>query len=270
MNTVADEAELGPENEGRQRQPLARGIELLTFMIETEQDTFGVRELAGQLGVSPSTAHRLVTDLEKLGLVRRAENGAYRLGLEMLRLAWTTTERFPLGDMSADTVRDLVEKSGESGFLALYSEQRHQMMFTLTVESPHPLRYALPLRQWLPLHAGASGLAILAYLPQKVQEAIARGPLAAQTERTVVEPDALIERLATIRKEGYAITHGERIEGAVAIASPVFGPYGTVIAAAGLSIPESRFHEADAMTFETLVQQAAARISQGLSTRGAR
>ena len=270
MNTVADEAELEPENEGRQRQPLARGIELLTFMIETEQDTFGVRELAGRLGVSPSTAHRLVTDLEKLGLVRRADNGAYRLGLEMLRLAWVTAERFPLGDLSAETVRDLVEKSGESGFLALYSEQRHQMMFTLAVESPHPLRYALPLRQWLPLHAGASGLAILAHLPQNVQELIAAGPLSAQTERTVVEPDALLERLAAIRKDGYAITHGERIEGAVAIASPVFGPYGTVIAAAGLSIPESRFHEADAMSFETLVQQAAASISRVLATRGPR
>ena len=62
-------------DETRRRQPLARGIELLTLMVDSEQETHGVRELAGRLGVSPSTVHRLITDLEKLGLVRRAGNG---------------------------------------------------------------------------------------------------------------------------------------------------------------------------------------------------
>ena len=203
-----------PRSAGRRRQPLARGIELLTYMIESPQDSHGVRELAGRLGVSPSTAHRLITDLEKLGLVRRAENGqSYRLGLEFLRLAWLTTGRYPSQELALGVLQDLVAQTGESAFSSLYDGQRQQMMFTSTVESSHPLRYSLPLQQWMPLHGGASGLAILAFLPEEVQREVANKPLAQLTPHTVTDPEALLERLAQVRRDGYAITRGERIDG---------------------------------------------------------
>ncbi|MFT4233795.1 MAG: IclR family transcriptional regulator [Microbacterium sp.] len=253
--------------ESRRRQPLARGIELITLMVDSDQETHGVRELAGRLGVSPSTVHRLITDLERIGLVGRTPTGSYRLGIEFLRLAWATTTRYPLQEVSAETLQTLTEQSGESSFFCVYSEPRRQMMFTLTIESPHPLRYTLPMQTWLPLHAGASGLAILAYLPTDVQEQIAHGDLPALTERTIVDPPNLLRRLAGVREEGYAITHGERIEGAIAIAAPVFGPAG-VIASTGITIPESRFNAAQATALAGMVQDAAERLSGYLrSTR---
>lgn len=248
----------------RRRHPLARGIELLTLMVDSEQDAHGVRELATRLGLSPSTAHRLLTDLEKLGLVTRTPASTYRLGLEFLRLAWTTTNRYPLHEASTDTLQELTERSGETSFFGIYSEQRRQMMFTLTVESPHPLRYAIPLNDWLPLHAGASGIAILAFLPPSLQREIATGPLRASTERTLVDAEGLLERLATVRDEGYALTHGERIEGAVAIAAPVFGPSG-VVGVTGISLPESRFDPAQEDSLVTLVREAAARLTRHIS-----
>ncbi|ALJ21957.1 IclR family transcriptional regulator [Microbacterium sp. No. 7] len=245
----------------RRRQPLARGIELLTLMVDSDQDTHGVRELAGRLGVvSPSTVHRLITDLERLGLVSRTPSGAYRLGLEFLRLAWTTTNRFPIQEVSSDTLQELTDQSGESSFFGVYNEQRRQMMFTLTVDSPHPLRYTLPRNDWLPLHAGASGLAILAFLPEAIQREIALGPLPALTDRTLVDADELSARLDMVRQQGYAITHGERIEGAIAIAAPVFGASG-VVGVVGISLPESRFNAAHSTSLAGLVRQAADRIT---------
>ena len=139
------------------------------------------------------------------------------------------------------------------------------MMFTLTVESSPPLRYTLPLRQWLPLHAGASGLAILAYLPDEVQTEVARGPLSAATDRTIVDPESLLQRLAMIREDGYSITHGERIEGAIAIASPVFGPTGAVLGVTGMTIPATRFNAAHSSTLAGLVRQAAEQLTAQLS-----
>lgn len=249
----------------RQRHPLARGVELLTVMVDSDQDHHGVRELAGRMGVSPSTVHRLVTDLESLGLVSRTSTGSYRLGLEFLRLAWTTTERFPLHEVSADTLQELTDQSGESAFFGVYGEQRRQMMFTITVESPHPLRYTLPKREWIPLHAGASGLAILAFLPDAVREEIVTGPLSTQTDRTLTDPDRLRERLDAIRREGYALTHGERIEGAIAIAAPVFGPFGEVVGATGITIPEARFDAGHSPALVSQVRHAAARLSSYMS-----
>ena len=261
---------MGAPEADRQRHPLARGIELLTAMVDSDQDRHGVRELAGTMGVSPSTAHRLLADLESLGLVSRTSNGAYRLGLEFLRLAWTTTDRFPLHEVSVQTLRGLTERSGESAFFGVYSEQRKQMMFTLTVESPHPLRYTLPTHEWLPLHAGASGLAILAFLPDDVRAGLLSRPLRPSTDRTVTDPPHLRERLDGIRQQGFAITHGERIEGGVAIAAPVFGSFDEVVGATGVTLPEARFDPDDSSSLVDAVRQAAARITDQMGGSVAR
>ncbi len=246
----------------RQRHPLARGIEILTLMTDSGQPSYGVRELAGLLGVSASTAHRLLTDLEGLGMVTRAPAGSYRLGMEFLRLAWTASSRFPLRDAASDVLAELAARSGESSFFGLYNEQRHQMMFAVSVESPHPLRYTVPQGVWLPLHAGASGLAILAFLPDEVQAAVARGGLDPLTERTLVDPGQLAERLDRIRRDGYAISHGERINGAIAIAAPVVGPAGAVIGDVGITVPESRFNAAATSELAGLVRSSAEALTR--------
>lgn len=263
--TEQNQAEPEAPEAQRRRHPLARGIELLTTMVDSEQDVHGVREVAGRLGVSPSTAHRLLIDLEKLGLVSRTENGSYRLGLEFLRLAWTTTERYPLHEVSRDTLEELTEQSGETAFFAIYGEQRHQMMFSLVSETTHPLRYALPEQSWLPLHTGASGLAILAYLPEATRRKIVAGSLKPATSATLVDRDLLTARLDEIRRDGYVITHGERIEGAIAIASPVFGPSGDVVGSTGISLPEARFNAAHSTSLAGLVKQSAIRLTDYLT-----
>jgi DNA-binding IclR family transcriptional regulator len=241
----------------RQRHPLARGIEILTLMVDSGQESFGVRELGNCLGVSASTAHRLVGDLEALGMVTRTPAGNYRLGMEFLRLAWTVSARFPLREAASDVLASLTERSGESSFFGVYNEQRRQMMFAVSVESSHPLRYTVPQGVWLPVHAGASGLAILAFLPAAVQAEITHGGLDALTERTLVDAGRLAERLARIRRDGYAISHGERIEGAIAIAAPVLGPGDAVIGDVGITIPENRFNAATTSELAGLVSQSA-------------
>ena len=260
MVTQANQAAVSAPD--RQRHPLARGLEILTLMVDGRRQSYGVRELGGHLGVSASTAHRLLTDLEELGMVARTPAGNYRLGMEFMRLAWTATSRYPLHEAASDVLGDLTERSGESSFFGVYSEQRRQMMFSLTVESSHALRYTLPQGAWLPLHAGASGLAILAFLPAGEQHEIIQGGLDALTSRTLVDAGRLTDRLAQIRRDGYAISHGERIDGAIAIAAPVLGPTDTVIGDVGITIPESRFNAAATAELVALVKQSA-----GLLTR---
>ncbi|MEV1025263.1 IclR family transcriptional regulator [Streptomyces sp. NPDC050264] len=246
----------------RQRHPLARGIEILTLMIDGGGDTYGVREVGSRLGVSASTAHRLLGDLEELGMVSRTATGNYRLGMEFLRLAWTVNTRFPLREAANDILAELTEHSGESSFFAVFNEQRRQMMFAVSVESSHPLRYTVPQGVWLPLHAGASGLAILAFLPSQIRHEITHGTLDALTERTWVDATRLEERLEGIRRDGYAISHGERIDGAIAIAAPVLGPANVVIGDVGITIPESRFNATSTPELTALVRESARALTR--------
>lgn len=136
------------------------------------------------------------------------------------------------------------------------------MMFAASAESPHPLRYVLPLDTWLPLHASASGLAILAFLPDQTRNEILSGPLTATTERTRVDTDRPTERLATIRRDGYALSHDERIPGAIAIAAPVFGLSGHVLGDVGITIPENRFTATSMPQLAALATQSAATLTE--------
>ncbi|MFF0450705.1 IclR family transcriptional regulator [Streptomyces sp. NPDC004609] len=246
----------------RQRHPLARAFRILSAMIDSRAESFGVRQLATELSVSASTAHRLLGDLEKLGLVSHAEGGDYRIGLEFYRLAWAATAKFPLRQAAHASLRELARATGESAFLGVYDDLQHQMMFGACVESRHPLRYVMELNRWLPLHSGASGLAILAYLPQDVRgELAASGRLGAVTERTITDPTVLEDVLTDVRRKGYAFSQGQRIRGAVAVTAAVFGPHGGVIGDVGITMPDSRFTPGLETELATAVMEAAKTVT---------
>jgi DNA-binding IclR family transcriptional regulator len=97
------------------------------------------------------------------------------------------------------------------------------------------------LNQWLPIHWGASGLAILAFLPENEQRAIVDGGLlTAQTERTITDPPTLHRELKKVRKRGYACSIGQRILGAVGISAPIWNSSGDVLGDVMLTTRRSR------------------------------
>ena len=114
------------------------------------------------------------------------------------------------------------------------------MMFTLVVESSHPLRYTLPMRQQIPLHAGASGLAILAFLPTQSKTGLrtGRSPLTP----TLIDPEGLYERLDQERRDGTQLPTAS--VSMVRSRSPrqSSASAGTVVGSAGISMPEARFN----------------------------
>lgn len=258
MNLVAESPqELLEQNEiKRRRDPLGRAIQLLIHMVDSGEEAYGVRELGTRLGASASTAHRLLGELEQLGMVDRTPSGTYRIGLEFLRIARTSIAQFPLHDKANDVLRELTRRSEETSFLSVYSSQRQQMMFTLSIESAHPLRYVLQLNKWLSVHTGASGLAILAFLPDEDRREILEKQLGTSAD-ICDDTQRLTERLTEIKRQGYASSRAERIAGAVAVAAPVFGPSGEVFGDVGVTIPESRFNEIDEPVLAGLVIHSA-------------
>jgi DNA-binding IclR family transcriptional regulator len=61
-------------------------------------------------------------------------------------------------------MRRLVDSCNETALLGVYDPAQQQMMLALSVDSTHTLRYAVELNSWVPVHAGASRLAILSFL----------------------------------------------------------------------------------------------------------
>src|SRR4029077_206639 len=98
---------------------------------------------------------------------------------------------------------------------AAYVHSRGQMIVFDIIDAPHPLRWVGRLNQWNTVHSGATGLAILAFLPKEERLAIYGKDLERFTERTMVTADALEAETARIRARGYAYSQGQRSRGAV-------------------------------------------------------
>jgi DNA-binding IclR family transcriptional regulator len=203
--------------------------------------------------------------MERSNLVVRHEaSGTYSLDLEFLRLTHRAASKLPLPPSAIDHLRHLVHEVDESATLGLYNHQRQMVLFHALIESSKPLRYIVELDRWAPITAGASGLAILAFLPEADRARILSKPLEAFTKTTITNPIALEAELVRIREQGYALTHGQRQPGAVAVAAPIFGAHGQVVGDTVLTIPEPRFDPADTDRFVEAVRACSRAISAEL------
>ena len=94
--------------------------------------------------------------------------------------------------------------------------------------------------QLTPLHATSSGKVLLAHLDPDERSALLARPLERYTAHTHTDRDALGSELDTVAEEGHASSHGELEIGLNAVAVPVRGEDGRVIAALSASGPDYR------------------------------
>jgi len=121
-----------------------------------------------------------------------------------------------------------------------------------------------------PVHCTASGKVFLAFAPEAVRERLLVQPLERLTPHTITDRSALEAQLEEARRSGVAHTHEELEVGVDAIAAPVHGPDGDVVAAVDVSGPSHRLQADVRPELERLTREAAADLSRRLGFRGRR
>jgi IclR family acetate operon transcriptional repressor len=253
------------------RDPVVKAFKLLAWLIEQPAGSAGVREMATALGMSPSGVHRVLSVLLDEGMVRQdPETSRYSLGIELYRLSNIASAKAPIRRVALQHMRRLVDACNETALLAIYDPSQLDMAFVATVESSHPLRYMIELNQRLPLHLGAPGLAIMAFLPpEDIVAVIERTRLSPVTNLSITEPYRLQIELEKIRKRGCAATKGQLIPGATGLAAPIFGSRGEVVGDISLTIPEQRLAEGGEAKLLELLMECTARITEEIGGRRA-
>jgi DNA-binding IclR family transcriptional regulator len=248
---------------GRQGTSLEKALRILRRLVESRR-RWGVQELAGDLGLNVSTTHRQLRSLMSEGFVSYDRDvKLYEVGAEFLRLAAIAQQSTPLEDASRPLMRALVEECGETVCLAAYDPARAALTPLAVEESDNPLRYTVEVGALWPLHAGASGKAVLAFLPEtEADRAIGRGELEALTDRTVTDPRRLERDLVLVRERGYAFSKGERIAEAVGIAAPLFDASERAVGCLLITIPSHRFSSGSEERLGPLAVEYAGRISE--------
>jgi len=255
-----------PSKAVERRNPVDKAFRILAWAVDQEKATWGVREVAREFGMAPSTAHRALSALAAADvLFFEQETAQFRLSLEFFRLASRVAAEVPIRRAAMPRLVELVEVTGETAYLGVYDQTRRKLMYIDVVESPHPVQYTMTRYEWLDLYAGAGGLGILPFLPQReIDQVLGSTELKQLTPGTITEPNKLRGELEKIRQDGYVVSVGQRIVGAVGIAAPIFRLSGGVIGDVVLALPASRFSGRDVATLGRHVARSAAAVSSDL------
>src|SRR5688500_12896799 len=209
---------------------------------ETGPRELGINDLAKSLSLSPSTVHRIVRALVERGyLAQNEQSTRYTLGPTMIVLGQVTQRLFGL-DRVVPLLEEVGRRYGESVTFGM--RDGASVVVLAQIDSTKPMRFSHPPGTRLPLYASALGKALLAGARHVPSELRALGKLKALTPRTLHEHRVLSADLATTLARGYAIDDEESVMGVRAVAAPVVGRGGEVIAALGIEGPSEHLPDA--------------------------
>lgn len=222
------------------RRPHARRVEAVeraVAVLDTLADAveLGTNEIARRTGINASSVSRLLATLAAAGLVDQVdETGRYRLGLRLVELGNAALARLDLRELARPHLRALVEATGETATLSVPGES--DAITIDFVQSPLSVQSVARLGRPSVGHATATGKVMLTFGP-----GAPRGRLERFTRKTIVDPAALGRELDRVRERGYAEAVEEREPGLAAIAAPVLGRHGELVAVLGVQGPSERF-----------------------------
>ena len=243
-----------------QVQSVDRAISVLELLAQGEA---GITEIAGELGVHKSTVSRLVSVLEARGLVEQlGERGKYAIGFGVVRLAGAATGRMDLTKLGQPVCQSLADEFGETVNIAV-----HDAGVAINITQARGSA-AVSAVNWIgqrtPLHATSSGKVLLAYLDLAERKRLVSLPLYSYTENTVVDASRLLSELEGVARRGYAACFEELELGLHAVAVPVRGHRGEVVAAMSASGPSYRLSRERVEQIVPTMAAAAADLSAQL------
>ena len=239
-------------------QAIDRAAAILAFVVESVAPV-SFSDVALATALPRSTVSRLLSALERNGLVERRPDATYRGGPLFVSYSARSGRTESLATTAHPTLLRIGEATGETVNLAVPSGDR--VVHVSQVDAT----FVLGATSWIgvdvPPHCSALGKVMYAFGALPLPD----GPLERRTDRTVTTRRALLLTLDDVREKGYAVTRGELEAGLDAIAAPVHAADGEVVAALGRSGPSVRI--TDHAALGELLAHEAGLLTQALRLR---
>ncbi|EPX75434.1 IclR family transcriptional regulator [Salipiger mucosus] len=223
-----------------------------------------IQELSLELGVPRQSVHRLIGQLEALGIVTR-EIGSERfsVGTRLKSLSLACLSSHQQTASSHAILERLVGEVGETCNVGMLDSG--QVFYLDRVECDWPLRVQLRPGSRVPAHCTAIGKLLLAFSESRTrQKILANTKLSQLTDNTITDPVLLDLAFEEIRTRGFSINNEEDSVGLIALAVPIRDPSGTVVAGLGMHAPTARVSIERAKGFLPKIRAAADEIAEAM------
>jgi DNA-binding IclR family transcriptional regulator len=174
-----------------------------------------LQEIANRMRLPKSTAFRIVGSLAEAGYLIRLANQEYCLSFKFVRLAGLVKSTLDIRQIARPVMEDAARRSNET--VTLNTVSGRERVCIDVVDTPSPLMSVAKPGEHVRLAEGSASRVLIAHMPRAEQRgAVAYAAKALGCPRAVLEAD-----LDRIRRQGFAITHGERVAGLTAVSVPV-------------------------------------------------
>ncbi|MFD1860100.1 IclR family transcriptional regulator [Aeromicrobium camelliae] len=196
-----------------------------------------VTEVSAELGVAPSTAHRLLSTLTYLGFLRHDPvKRVYVPGDVLVEIALASTGHQELRQIAMPHIERLAKEREWTVHLSVL--EGTDIRFIDGSESPRPIRVTVRIGSRSPAHSTSSGKVLLASLPRQHLTSLYPQDPPRVTENTIASIAALEQELDEVERNGYATNVGENEVGLHAVSVPIRAG-GRVIAAIAAARPST-------------------------------
>ncbi|MXY34835.1 MAG: IclR family transcriptional regulator [Boseongicola sp. SB0664_bin_43] len=218
-------------------------------------------EIGRLVWLPKQTAHRLCNTLVEEGyLARDSKRGPLRPGRRVREMA-SGILHISSGHIARHQIlKSVADQVGET--VNFVTPEDPGMSYKDRVETNWPFRIQLPVGSHVPFHCTASGKAFLATLPvaerRRVLSGISLDPL---TRNTITKCDDLMDELATVARQGYALDNEEFLDAMVAVAVPVHDRSGRYFASLATHGPVQRLSLEKLVSLVPLLHDASERLT---------
>jgi len=225
-------------NESGKRGALECGLDILEVLAQSNIG-LGVSDVATQLSMDKGNTHRVLKTLVHRGYVE--QNGAtkrYRSSAKLVSVTGSVLRRLDVRAAAEEACEELVELTGESVHVSQVTASGP--VYVLQRKAPFRVSVDTEIGSRPPMHATATGKAVLAHVTAAERKSLLAMPLESFTIRTLTNLDDLERELELTESRGYAIDDEEYSAGVRCVAAPVFGIDGTIVGCIGVSSPIHR------------------------------
>lgn len=249
-----------------QVQSLSRALLLLERLAASDMG-MSLTDVAGSLGLAPSTAHRLLNSLRSHDFVDVDDTqGLWSIGVNAFSIGNAYLKKRDFIAQARPFMKRLVAETGETSNLGIV--EQNSVVYVGQVESPQTMRMVVSLGSRAPLHASGVGKALLSAMPRKdALEIIRKTGMAAFTAHTLIHPSQFELELGKISQQGYSLDDEEQFEGLRCIAANIYNEYGEAVAAISISGPAVRVKWERIPMLSALVMDAAREVTRAIGGR---
>ncbi|HLZ60954.1 MAG TPA: IclR family transcriptional regulator, partial [Ktedonosporobacter sp.] len=212
--------------------PMVERAFRLLDLLSLSEEGLTLSELARLLSMSKGSLHGLLKTLEHSGAVEQIDERQYVLGPKIYDLAQHSLKHAGLRRFALPAMHRLAQNIGETLFLGRIEPQGVRIIECVLPDHDQPsLHISAGRGTRVHLLAGATGRVILASWPLEQRTAFLRAhPLPRFTAHSITDPDQFLATVAEAERTGIGEDREEYLGGVNAVAAPITGPGGALVA----------------------------------------